>query len=181
MKLFFFFSKLLKTNLWFDFTRVVTFGGLWNFWCQGLLSGFWCHVFCFHFGNWDEEHLRSEMPHQDYYRMSTKVLLSFSVTHCCWKLESLVLEPSWFMCLSTVWGGMEPQIVMAWDPQQHSTTSSTLGNHTVPGVAPLRLDCPQNCRTTLGSFLPETAAIFPNNSIVWKQAFLTQCFPMGKL
>lgn len=32
---------------------------------------------------------------------------------------------------------------------------------------PLRLDCPQNCRTILESFLPDTAAIFPNHSIAW--------------
>lgn len=55
-------------------------------------------------------------------------LFSFSVACCCWTLESLVLEPSWFMCLSTVWESMKPLIMMAWDLQQHTTTSSTLLN-----------------------------------------------------
>lgn len=31
----------------------------------------------------------------------------------------------------------------------------------------LKLDCPPNSRKILGTFLPETAAIFPNNSSAW--------------
>lgn len=94
-------------------------------------------------------------------------IFSFLVTHCCWTLDSLILEPSWFMCLSTVWEGIKPLTVMAWDLQQHTITSSTLVNYTVSGAIPLSLNCPQNCRTAPGSVLPEMAAIFPNNSIVW--------------
>jgi len=55
-------------------------------------------------------------------------LFSVSVRCYCWTLESLVLEPMWFMGLPIACGSMKPLTWVAWDFQQHTETASTLVN-----------------------------------------------------